>query len=165
MHSIIPVTLKVANDLVTKAHRHHKPVRGHRFSLGLVDDEGVLVGAVIVGRPVARGCDPNKIVEVTRLVTDGSKNACSQLYSAAARAAKEMGFESIQTYILEEEMGSSLKASGWKFETLTFGREWKHTSGPRRNDQPNGRKQRWSRQLNDSKPELKTIDHERLFNV
>ena len=165
MPSVIPINLKVSNDLVLKLHRHHKPSVGHRFSLGLVDEEGLLIGAVIVGRPVARNCDPNKIIEVSRLVTDGSKNACSMLYSAAARAAKEMGFEKIQTYILEEELGASLKSSGWKIEALTAGGEWKHTAGPRRTDQPNGRKQRWSRKLNDPKPQLKVIDSERLFNA
>ena len=163
--SIIPVNLKVANGLVEGLHRHHKPSVGHRFSLGLVDDKGVLKGAVIVGRPVARGCDPNKIVEVARLVTDGTENACSMLYSAAARAAKEMGFEKIQTYILEEELGASLKASGWKIEALTAGGEWKHTAGPRRTDQPNGPKQRWSRKLNESKPDLVSYESSSLFGL
>ena len=42
-----------------------------------------------------------EVVEVTRLCTDGTKNACSFLYGAAARIAKEMGYKQIQTYILE----------------------------------------------------------------
>lgn len=112
---IIPLTLKQANELVASIHRHHKPVQGHRFSIG-VEVNGTIVGAAIVGRPVARGCDAYMTAEVSRLVTNGHKNACSFLYSAAARIAKEMGFDKIQTYILEEESGISLVASGWDYE-------------------------------------------------
>ena len=71
-----------------------------------------LHGAAIVGRPVARlGGNPNQVLEVTRLVTDGTRNACSFLYSACARIGKEMGYLKIQTYILDTETGISLKAS------------------------------------------------------
>src|SRR5690242_3370013 len=79
---IVPLTLAQANALVASLHRHHKPAQGHRFSIG-AEHNGALVGAVIVGRPVARGCDPYRTAEVVRLVTDGTKNACSFLYSAA----------------------------------------------------------------------------------
>jgi hypothetical protein len=58
-----------------------------------------------------------------------------------------MGFSRIQTYILQDELGTSLKASGWVKVADTFGREWKHTKGPRRTDQPNGSKQRWEKAL------------------
>ena len=82
------------------------------------------------------------------LVTDGTKNACSFLYAAAARICKEMGFWKIQTYILEEEPGTSLKAAGWKFEALTAGGDWNASAkyaGKRRVDQPMCRKGRWAR--------------------
>jgi hypothetical protein len=143
---VIPLTLKELNALVSEWHRHHHPVRGHRFSLGASLD-GQLVGACSVGRPVSRGCDWRSIAEVTRLVTDGTKNSCSILYAASARACKAMGFEKIQTYILEDESATSLKASGWEFEGLTTGRPWEHTSGPRRDDQPTCPKQRWVKRL------------------
>lgn len=29
---LVPLTLKEANELVAKLHRHHRPVVGHRFS-------------------------------------------------------------------------------------------------------------------------------------
>jgi DNA polymerase len=121
---IVPLTLKQANDLVTSLHRHHKPSQGHRFSIGCEDNAGVLHGAAICGRPVARGCDPYRTLEVTRLVTDGTKNACSILYAAAARIAREMGFTKIQTYILQNESGHSLKVSGWVWESDTPGGDW-----------------------------------------
>lgn len=142
---VVPLSIRQANELVARLHRHHKPVRGHRFSLGL-EHEGRLVGAVIVGRPVARACDQWRVAEVTRLVTDGSKNACSMLYGAAARVAKEMGFLKIQTYILAEEPGTSLIASGWLEVGQTSGGSWNRPSrGGRREDQPLEPKRRFEK--------------------
>lgn len=137
-----------ANALVATWHRHHKPARGHRFSVG-VEHGGRVVGAAIVGRPVSRGVDWRRVVEVTRLVTDGTKNACSALYAAAARAAKELGYDKIQTYILDSEPGVSLRAAGWTLEDDSCGgRQWVHTKGPpRRTDQPTCKKQRWVKVL------------------
>lgn len=145
---VVPLTLAQANALVAGMHRHHKPCVGHRFSIG-VEREGQIVGAAIIGRPVARMVDQYRIAEVTRLVTDGSKNACSMLYAAAVRAAQAMGFEKIQTYILESEPGTSLKASGWTNEGLAGGGDWNRPSrGERRVDQPQERKVRWAKLLN-----------------
>ncbi len=141
-----PIGLKEANALVGELHRHHKAGIGHKFSIG-VERDGELVGSVIVGRPVARGSDNGHTAEVTRLVTDGSKNACSILYAAAARAAEAMGYSRIQTYILEGEPGTSLKATGWEFETLTKGGLWKYTGQQRNNNHPLCRKQRWAKKL------------------
>lgn len=144
---IKPLTLKQANELVARWHRHHKPAVGHRFSLGVYDtSREEFVGAAIVGRPVAREVAQYDVAEVTRLVTDGSKNACSALYGAAARVAKEMGFSKIQTYILDSEPGTSLKAAGWKFEGETAGGHWNHSwRKGRREDQPMNPKARYSR--------------------
>lgn len=151
---VVPGELVEANAVVTALHRHHKPAVGHRFSLLAVDDLGVVHGAAIVGRPVARlAGSPRQVLEVTRLVTDGTYNACSILYAAAARAGKAMGFERIQTYILDSEIGTSLRASGWEYDGPAGGGQWKHTDGkPRRTDQPTGMKGRWSKQLNAPQP-------------
>lgn len=54
--TIVPLTLAQANDLIGRLHRHHKPVIGHRFSLGLQVGEE-FVGARVVGRPVAQERD------------------------------------------------------------------------------------------------------------
>ena len=146
---VIPLTLKQANELVSRFHRHHKPCVGHRFSLGVLDETGELRGAAICGRPVARKTDQYSILEVTRLVTDGYKNACSALYSASARAAKAMGFLKIQTFILETEPGTSLKASGWIFDGASVGGDWNvPTRGGRRIDQPMCGKLRYVKELN-----------------
>ena len=129
-----PVTLAEANALVRSMHRHHRPVPGARFSIGAWSDSD-LVGVAIVGRPVARKTNQREVAEVTRLCTDGSKNACSLLYAAAARACEAMGFEKIQTFILGTETGVSLKAAGWIEEDTTPGGSWDRPSR-HRDDQP-----------------------------
>jgi hypothetical protein len=117
--------------------------------MAIEEKEKKVCGACIVGRPVARAVDQEMVFEVTRLVTDGTRNACSLLYSAAARAAREMGATKIQTYILDNEPGTSLKASGWYQEGSTVGRNWNCPSrGGRRIDQPMVDKQRWVKDLN-----------------
>lgn len=149
--TLMQTELKEANEFVAKFHRHHKPVQGHRFSVGASNDGGTTrCGVAIIGRPVSRGCPPNTTLEVTRLCTDGTHNACSFLYSAAARAGKALGYKKIQTYILEgEEHGTSLLASGWIKVAVTKGGEWSGTNGkPRRKDQPTGPKSRWEKLLN-----------------
>lgn len=146
---IVPVELKEANQFILSLHRHHKPVQGHRFSIG-VEKEGKLVGVACIGRPVARLTNQKEVLEVTRLCTDGTRNACSALYSAAARIGKEMGYKKIQTFILDEEPGVSLKASGWEYDGWSQGGQWKHTDGkPRRTDQPTCPKHRYAKKLND----------------
>lgn len=70
------------------------------------------------------------------------------LYGACARIAKAMGYNKIQTYILETETGISLKASGWKLEAITAGGQWKRNDGIiNRTDQPTESKQRWAKYL------------------
>jgi hypothetical protein len=86
----VPVTFAQACQFVADWHRHHRPPVGHKFSLGVADAE-VLVGVAIVGRPVARMLDDGLTLEVTRVATDGSRNACSLLYAAAWQAAKALG--------------------------------------------------------------------------
>lgn len=118
--------LKEANAFVEELHRHHKRIQGHRFSLGAKHD-GKLVGVAIIGRPVG-GANQHEWVEVTRLCTDGTFNCCSFLYGASARAAKALGYSRIQTYILRDETGLSLKASGWQFDRLSHPVGWHHSS-------------------------------------
>lgn len=143
---IVPLTLKEANAFVANLHRHHKPCTGHRFSLGLRNNEGDLVGVAIVGRPVARAVDQYNVCEVSRLCTDGTRNACSALYGACARVAKEMGFKYIQTYILESEPGTSLRASGWQSDGVVRkdGVGWNNRKG-RTDSQPTEAKERWKK--------------------
>ncbi len=145
MLSLVPITLRQANNFVSKYHRHHKPSRGHKFSIGVCEN-GRLVGVCICGRPVSRYLDDGMTLEVNRLCTDGTKNACSILYAAAWRAARAMGYSKIITYILESETGVSLKAAGWLCEGRAGGIEWNGRSCPQdKNQYPHEMKTRWSK--------------------
>ena len=126
----VRIGLDEANAFVARHHRHHRPVVGHLFSLGVVDGDRI-VGVVIVGRPVARLRDDGETAEVTRLCTDGTGNACSFLYGAASRAAFALGFRRIGTYILASEPGVSLTAAGWRMIGEVPGRSWSAPSRPR----------------------------------
>lgn len=127
---LVRIGLDEANAFVTRHHRHHPPAVGHLFSLGaaLADD---IVGVAIVGRPVARMRDDGVTAEITRLCTDGTRNACSFLYGAASRAAFALGFRRIGTYILASEGGASLRAAGWRLIGEVRGRSWSCPSRPR----------------------------------
>ena len=120
---IVPMTLREANAYVEQHHRHHGPVAGQKYSIGLSDGEKI-VGVAIVGRPVSRHLDDGWTLEVNRLCTDGTKNACSMLYAAAWRAARAMGYKRLVTYILESENGASLRAAGWKCVGQAGGLRW-----------------------------------------
>lgn len=133
--TVQPMKLEDANAFVRALHRHHGKVVGHKFSLGAIKD-GDLVGVAIVGRPVARGRDDGKTLEVTRLCTNGTKNACSFLYGAAARAAFALGYTRIGTYILKSEDGTSLTACGWRMIGEVKGRTWSCVTRPRTDKHP-----------------------------
>lgn len=149
---IVPVHFAAANNLVALWHRHHGRVVGYKFALGLhwTSDDGKFdgfKGVAICGRPVARNSDDGETLEVVRLATDGTKNACSMLYGACARVAREMGYRRIITFTLESEPGTSLKASGWKFDGMTPGKSWDVPSRPRVDKHPTVPKKRWVLQL------------------
>lgn len=130
-----PISFKDAAAFVRKHHRHRTPPVGHKFSIAAVDGSEV-VGVVIVGRPVARGRDDGLTLEVTRLCTDGHRNACSFLYGAAARATFALGYARIGTYTLQSEPGTTLRAAGWKLVAEVTGRSWSCPSRPRRDINP-----------------------------
>ncbi len=144
--SLKPITWRAACDYINQHHRHHISPQGYKFAIGSCDGDR-LCGVVIVGRPVSRKLDDGLTAEVTRLATDGTPNACSCLYGAAARTAKAMGYRAVITYILADEPGTSLRAAGWKCEGNTEGGSWDVPSRPRADKHPTGPKQRWRKPL------------------
>lgn len=153
-----PISIREANEYVELYHRHHGKKVGCRFAIG-VYEKGKLHGVAICSNPVSRNADDGLTLEVSRVCTDGTKNACSMLYGACARIAKEMGFKKIQTYILESEIGTSLKASGWKNEGEAGSPSWMFSPSQRTKQRhsyeqlsffpskapPEEMKQRWAR--------------------
>jgi len=142
MHPV-PLTRSETNEYIRTHHRHHGPVAGYKFAIGSVIDDQ-LVGIAVVGRPVSRVLDNGLTMEVTRLCTDGTQNACSFLYAACARICKEMGYERLITYILESEPGTSLRATGWIDEGPAGGGSWDCPSRRRKDKGTTENKRRFS---------------------
>lgn len=134
--SVVPISFSEASVFVKRVHRHHPSPVGHKFSIAVSDEEGVVRGVAVVGRPVARGADNGWTLEVTRVATDGAKNACSMLYGAAWRAAKALGYRKLITYTLQSEPGTSLRAAGWRVVAETKGGSWDCASRPRVDKHP-----------------------------
>lgn len=139
---IIPLSLREANCFVKEHHRHHGPVAGCKFAIGCALD-GLLIGIAIAGRPVSRKLGDGMTIEVTRLCTDGQPNACSRLYGAAMRVAREMGYTRAITYTQTDEPGTSLRASGWTMDGVTPGRSWNRPNRKRSPRSPPSDKYRW----------------------
>lgn len=142
---LVPMTLDEANTFVAANHRHHAPVPGAKFCIGVAQDEQI-VGVAIVGRPVARMLDDGWTLEVNRTCTDGTKNANSMLYGAVWRAAKALGYQRLITYTLPEEGGKSLIAAGWKCLGERGGGSWNRKQRPRVDTHPLQRKLLWEQQ-------------------
>ena len=142
---IKPITYRTACEFVNRHHRHHNAPQGCKYAVGAYEGE-TLHGVVIVGRPVARRLDDGTTAEITRCCTDGTRNACSMLYGAACRIAKEMGYERIITYTLKSEDGSSVKASNFTCKGEAGGLHW---TGKRNRGQdiPAEMKTLWERRL------------------
>lgn len=140
--TVVPCDFAEANAFVSKHHRHHKPIPGAKFSVA-VSRDGEVVGVAMVGRPVARMLDDGWTLEVNRVATDGTRNACSILYAAAWRAARAMGYRKLVTYILGSEPGTSLRAAGWKCIGEAGGGSWGRDSRPRVDKHPTQGKMRY----------------------
>lgn len=147
-----PVTLALANEYVALVHRHHGPSPNFTssFACAAICDNATIRGVAIAGLPIAsnRLRDGLRTLEVARLATDGTPNACSILYAACARAARALGYSRIITYILDSESGSSVKAAGWNQDEGEFGNQsWaNHTARPGTGSNY-GPKGRWSLRL------------------
>jgi hypothetical protein len=140
--SIQPIKWDEACRFITDHHSHHKPPQGWLWGIAVNDGEKV-VGVAMVGRPVARRLDNGWTVEVTRLCTDGTKNAASKLYAACRRASNALGYRRLITYTLATESGCCLKAAGWKPICLAGGGSWDVPSRPRVDKHPTAQKMLW----------------------
>lgn len=120
-----PASRDESNELVRRWHRHHRPVKGHKWSIA-AEVDGEVVGAVIVGRPVAQALDDGRTYEIVRLVTDGHRDVASKLIAAAWRAARAMGVKRMVSYTRVDEEGTCYRAAGWQPVAKVKGREWTH---------------------------------------
>lgn len=145
MLEIRPISYKEAAEFVNRKHRHHKAPTGGKYSIACYRD-GELVGVAMCGRPVSRFLDDGLTIEINRICTDGTPNACSKLYGAACRVARAMGYKVAVTYILQSENGASVKSAGFKCEGVAGGEHW--TGSRDRGQQiPAELKTRWTKNL------------------
>jgi hypothetical protein len=144
---IVPMTIAEAKRVVAQMHRHHPPPQGALWAVGVADLLGMVRGVAVAGRPVARGLDDGSTLEITRVATDGTTNACSMLYGAVLRAAKALGWETVVTYTLASEPGTSLRASGWSEDGSVRGRSWSWSGRQRHDKHPTVDKRRWVKRL------------------
>jgi hypothetical protein len=128
---LVPVDRDHARAFIAAHHRHHTPPLGYRFAVG-VAAAGDLVGVATAGRPVARALQDGHTIEVTRVATDGTRNACSMLYGACWRAARALGYTRAVTYTQDGETGASLRAAGWLLTAELTARDGWDTPGRRR---------------------------------
>lgn len=143
---IRPITFKQASEFINEHHRHHNATIGCKFCIGLYSNDS-LIGCAVCGRPVSRHYDDGLTCEINRLCVLGDyKNACSMLYGACCRIAKNMGYKKIITYTLQSENGVSLRASNFICEGQSGGTHW---TGKRDKGQkiPHEMKNRWVKQL------------------
>lgn len=144
--SVVPCTIAEAKAFVLEHHRHHRPPVSGLFALAVAMPDGIR-GVAIVGRPVARRMADDWTAEITRVCTDGTRNACSMLYSAAWRAARALGYLKLITYTLETEGGASLRGAGWRCVAETRGGTWDRKARPRVDRHPTQGKLRWERDV------------------
>lgn len=137
-----PVDFSEACAFIRRYHRHHVPPQNCRVCIG-ANDGTRIVGVATMGRPVARMLDDGSTIEVTRLCTDGTRNAASFLYGACRRVAFGLGYARVISYTLPEEGGASLRAAGWSLALLSKGGSWSRPSRPRLDKHPLGPKWRW----------------------
>jgi hypothetical protein len=141
---LVPITLSDAFVWVREHHRHHDAPQGGLFAIAAANG-GKIVGVSIIGRPVARNANDGWTAEVTRVCTDGTRNACSLLYGASWRAARAMGYRRLITYTLISEPGTSLRAAGFVVVGETQGGSWSRTTRPRVDRHPLQAKFRWEK--------------------
>lgn len=116
-----PITLRAANDFVAEHHRHNGRTarNGGKFAVAC-EFEGRIVGVAIVGNPLsATYMNKDKyghVCEVLRTCTDehAPKGAVSFLYGVCTRVCREMGFDLVISYTLQDETGASLRGAGWR---------------------------------------------------
>ena len=82
---IVAVSLKIAEDFLSKHERHYKSPVEAICAIGVGDEEG-LHGAAILGRI------DDQTAELAHIYCDGASQGYSLLYGACWRALKALGY-------------------------------------------------------------------------
>jgi hypothetical protein len=148
----VPCSVTRAREVVESWHRHHGPSTSGLYAAAVATEDGTVRGVALIGRPVARLLDDGWTLEVTRVATDGTPNACSALYGIARRLAAALGYARLVTYTRVDEPGSSPRAAGLVDEGPIRARSW-DMPGRRRTDKTEiVQRRRWGLALGESMP-------------
>lgn len=139
-----PLPVRAACDEVWILHRHLPRVVGGLFACALWVD-GTRVAVAIASLPKAPQSNDGFTVEISRLASDGHRNACSRLYGALCRAAAAVGYRRAITFTRLDEPGTSLVAAGFTDDGLTREQSWDRPSRSRSAERSQVR--RWVRRL------------------
>jgi len=123
----VPLSVTAARVAVAELHRHLPELAGGLFASS-VRVAGELVGVAVASEPKAPASRGLRIVEITRVATDGHKNACSKLYGALCRAAQAIGYRKAITFTRLDEPGVSLLAAGFHLDGMTREQSWNRPS-------------------------------------
>jgi hypothetical protein len=141
------IAQRKAKAYLAEHHRHLPKCQGAILCLGCWKDSR-LVGVAFIGRPIARMEDQEGyVMEITRVATDGTRNANSKLYGVAKRVARILGARKIITKTLAEESGSSLLGAGFRDAGLSAGGEWDRPNRARAKSPRPERKRKWEADL------------------
>jgi hypothetical protein len=141
--TVVPITLAEANGYLRRFHRHNGPLPASKLASAVVDSDGRVCGVAVAGLPKARLSMSRTTLEVNRVCTNGTKNACSMLYASMIRAGKALGYTRFITYTLQSERGDSLRASGWTAVSVFKGGKWSEMRGTGFDQHDTGAKVRW----------------------
>jgi hypothetical protein len=136
---VVPISKGEARRLINEWHRHNEAPQAMAvaFVAALAEGDDV-VAVVTAGRPVARGLDDGFTLEVSRIAvrpgTEVTKNANSRLYGVMRRVGAALGYRRLVTYTLQEEPGTSLRASGFSDPIDIGARSWTETTTRVRHD-------------------------------
>lgn len=140
--TVRPVTRNVATKWIAEHHRHlRRAVRGWLFGVEVLS-EGRRVAVACAGRP-ARLLQDGTTCEITRVCSDGTRNACSLSYGALRRAAAALGYTRVITYTRADEPGTTCRAAGFVCDGPAGGGEYDRPSRKREPVEDPSPKRRW----------------------
>lgn len=119
---IVPLKWQESQAFVEKHHRHSKPLKRHKFSIGVKINGKDLNGIATVDNCSSSWANRRDHFEIRRLCTDGTKNLGSFLLAKASQACFCMGAKVVITYTKINESCSTQLADNWQVCGLSGGK-------------------------------------------
>lgn len=141
------ITVRRASEFIANHDRPHSPPTGALFALGVTDEQGVLLGVAVAGRPVPPASDDGTTVEITRSFSsvDGSSHIEVALYRAIWRVARAEGYGRLITHTEVGDITLGLREIGLRPAAAVPARARSHTPWRARTDRgvDGARRTRW----------------------